>query len=184
MPLLAALIAVGGFLFGIYQFQAQQRALQDRALLEQKRSDATAELAQKRELQDRIRTDVDTLLQFFSDGHQTVSAAAFGLDELKANLKIKVELASGVPRGSVTQREITENLVGSVEDDCDLSRSRDAAFVVALIDRWPDYNTYLGEKQVKIRFMLDRYEGAVWLMANRESRAFAGLRYDPVANQY
>jgi len=178
-PLLSVIVGVIGFLFGVYQFQAAERAQQERALTEQRRSDATARLTQNLQLQSRIREDVELLLQFFNDDKQTLSGISFVFDTLETHLGVAAEAAQRDKRVLFTDRRtITSSLIRAVEDDCDLSRYRHAAFVTVLGGRWPDYGDFLKSHPEHLRYIADQYVDAAQELRRKSPEAFRRLGLD------
>lgn len=173
-PLLSIVIGAAAFVFGIYQFQMQQ----NRVLVEQKRAEATAALSQQLELQTRIRDDVETLLRFFSDSSQTVSAASFRIENLKANLTIAASIPPLTRRVQFSdKRVITTSLVNAVEDDCNLDVDRDAAFMHVLINTWPDYSDFLRSHPDHAAVIATRYTDAAYELAKKAPEEFASVTY-------
>src|ERR1043165_7548955 len=124
-PFTSVLIAVSAFLFGIYQFQTQQREQQNRLLAEQRNVATAVALERRIQLQRRIRDDVASLLQFFSDNTQTVGAATLQFEDLKTHLALAQSPGphiANVPL--IDTRTITTCLVRAVADDCHFDQYR------------------------------------------------------------
>lgn len=162
IPIVSVILAVGGFLFGIYQFQKQQETQQNQARIAQQKEQITRELDQRIKIQDQIRTDLEQLLRFTIDKEQTLSRIAFLIEDMKAYLSIEEAGIQQETNSLVTNRRtITKSLVRSVVDDCDFSQSRDAGFVFLLLTDWDDYKEYIKEYQDAVRFILTKYSQAL-----------------------
>lgn len=98
-PLVTVIVAVAGFLFGIYQFQTQQTK-------EQQKDRASRETDQIIILQNQIRADVNELLRFTGDQSQPVSRVLFLLEDLNYLLSYSVEI-----------RETSDFVVGKIYYD-------------------------------------------------------------------
>jgi len=184
-PLLSVVIAVAGFLFGIYQFQSQQEELQNRFLEEQQRSAAIEQRQQRLNIQADVRADAQELLRFFSDQKQTVAIAVFRLQ----NLKINIALGSSLPLAGASpslfdQAIITTSIVKAVVNDCDLNRPRDAAFVATLLTSWPDYSRYVSDDQVAAGYITEQYARAIEALAVKAPEAMMNVRDNPARNEY
>src|SRR2546423_244455 len=145
-PLLTILIAVGGFIFGIYQFQRLQQNQHTQIIAEQEKDRLTRETDQSIRIQTQLRSDIEQILQFTNDKQQTVSKVSFLLEDLKGYLEISADKPQSAPAAEKPRdkkRSITIILVKAVVDDCDFKQHRDVNFTKTLIDNWEDYRDYL-----------------------------------------
>lgn len=181
-PLLSIAIGVAGFAFGVYQFNAQQV----RILEEQRKADVTSTFGHKLQLQNRIRSDVETLLQFFNDSNQTLAAASFRLADLNTNLALSAQsTASDGQQLSLTDRRtITISFVRAIEDDCKLTSYRHAAFVRVLAARWPDYAEFLKDATGHARLIAEKYADAAYELQKLDPEPFAHVSYDSRAGLF
>ena len=178
IPLITVFVAVGGLLFGILRFTNEQ--LKDRTARE---GDRVVKV------QEQIRTDVEQLLRFTTDERKTVATSMFLLDDLEKLLEFPVgnQKISGIYPEQ--RREITKGLERLVEDDCNLVEERDAAFALALFDRWKDYGDYLKEDYSeaglpKVRFILFKYIRAFKTLRNKDPEFFKKFDYNPGSKTY
>jgi hypothetical protein len=161
-PLISVLIAVGGFLFGIYQFQKQQRIYQNQMINEQQKDRLTEEVSQKIKIQDQIRTDIEQLLQFTTDKNQTVSKALFLLEDLRTILKTDLPGESGRPDAFLAEkRQVTVTLIYMIQSDCDFDQQRDVQFALTVISEWSDYQQYLKENPNTLAYLLRKHTDAL-----------------------
>ena len=161
-PLISVIIAVGGFLFGIYQFQRQQQLQQERTIVEQRREQASKELDQKLRIQNQIRSDLEQLLQFVRDKQQTVSKAFFLLGDLKAYLSVaNAQVQPGEAVFLNNGKGVTASLVNSVIHDCDFNQFRDVTFDLILYENWDDYKEYFVENPYDAFYIADKYVNAM-----------------------
>ncbi|HKS24260.1 MAG TPA: hypothetical protein VJZ76_15780 [Thermoanaerobaculia bacterium] len=167
-PVLSVIIGVGGFLFGIYTFQAQQRV-----------RDNTARLEQELTIQNRLRADVDGLLQFFSDKTQTLSTASYRFYDLKALLAI---CAAANPPVPTHERDITVSLVRAISDDCDFTDYRHAQFAAMLVEEWPSYGTYLRANPDMLQQITSKYADAAGMLSLKAPDVVAKVKYRPREN--
>jgi hypothetical protein len=164
IPLLSAIIAVAGFLFGVYQFQSQQHV-----------RDATSRLEQELLLQNRIRTNVDALLQYVSSEKETLSSAAYRVNDLKTLVRIA---ASTTPPIRTDVDAITRSLVQEVAYDLDLKNPRHSAFVAMLVREWPNYTDQLRANPLVLRRILSKYIIAVRALFVKAPNIFANASCD------
>src|SRR2546421_5099987 len=75
IPLITVLVAVGGLLFGIYQFQSEQTAQQRLTIYEQKKDQAI-----------RIQNQIDRKSTRLNSSHDQISYAVFCLKKKKKTL--------------------------------------------------------------------------------------------------
>jgi hypothetical protein len=173
-PLVTVLVAIGGFLWGIYQFKAQQKEQQARTIVEQQRGLSVR-------IQDQIRTDLDQLLHFTNDKQQTVSRVLFLLEELKDLLHYPIsdtQRMSDIFPGQ--ERAVTQSLVGMIDNDCDFKKgARDVNFTSTVIDHWNCYSEYLEADPNQLEEFLSKYEDALRSLRDKAPKYFQSIHIDP-----
>jgi hypothetical protein len=187
-PLFSILITVGGFLFGIYQFQRLQQNQQTQIIAEQEKDRLTRERDQAIRIQNQTRSDIEQILQFTSDKQQTLSKLTFLLEDLKGYLEInedKSQIAASTDKSRDKKRNITITLVKAVVDDCDFKQHRDVNFAKTLIDHWEDYRDYLyKEDRVSLEYILYMYEDALLDMYHKIPSVTTGIRFFREESRY
>jgi hypothetical protein len=142
-PLLATFVTLVALVIGFWQFQRQQKSLQDKTTSERQHERAT-------QLQNQLRSDVNEILRFAQDKTQTISMVSFLLDDMK----ILIESASRLTDQESAQafigydRKVTKALVEQIVNDADLMKSpKDVIFTNTIARNWGDYQNYLREKE-------------------------------------
>jgi hypothetical protein len=177
-PVLSVLIAVFGFLFGIYQYQRQQKIQQTQILTEQEKDRLSKEREQRLRIQSQIRSDVDQILEFTNDPKETVSKVLFLLRDIKQNLEFD-NGESGSDRYKEAQRSITKTLAHAVEFDCNFGQQRDLDFTFTLEQNWDDYDVYFQEDEAlgSLEYIVDAYIAALSHMYPKDPAEVRSLRY-------
>lgn len=184
-PLISVLIAVGGFLFGIYQFQSQQKTQQTQTIEEQQKDRRNRAVDQRIRIQSQIRADLEQLLQFPRDRQQTISKAVFLLEDLKSQLRINVDEAQDNADATANnKRMITVSLVETVEDDCNFTEPRDVDFATIVVENWDDYEQYLKEEPEKLEFILGKYIEALEHIYSISPAVVRTAEYNPATRTY
>jgi hypothetical protein len=125
-PALTVLVAISGFVFGIYQFHNGQEKARE---IEQ--------AGQRIKIQDQIRSDLDQIVQFTTDKKQTVSRVSFLLLDLDNLLKPN----PGDPDSTAKDRKKIGDLLDQlICDDTDLAERRNVSFALTLVKQSNDYN--------------------------------------------
>ncbi|HWN09600.1 MAG TPA: hypothetical protein VNO50_10090 [Pyrinomonadaceae bacterium] len=158
LPLISVMIAIGGFLFGIYEFKKKSAEEQKQATAEQIKDRETRKADQTIRIQNQVRSDLEQLYQF-TKKDQTISQARFILADLKAYLDIDKDLDSKLQAKRI--RDITTNLMASVKEDCDFDRLRDVQFARTLLNEWEDSKPYLAEDKWMNEHILIKYRNAL-----------------------
>ncbi|MDX6288945.1 MAG: hypothetical protein QOH42_744 [Blastocatellia bacterium] len=128
-PALTVLVALSGFVFGIYQFHNGQEKARE-----------FEQAGQRIKIQDQIRSDLDQIVQFTADKKQTVSRVSFLLLDLDNLLKPN----PGDPDSTAKdRRKISDLLVQLMCDDTDLNERRNVSFALTLVKQWSDYGESL-----------------------------------------
>src|SRR3712207_907132 len=112
IPLVTAALAVGGFLFGIFQF-----------INEQQKERLAKEVEQGLKIDNQIRSNIEQILQFPSDKQQTISRTSFLLVDLQSllDLKSQLELRPDIPQTSTAEdrkNTVSYSFISSITDDC------------------------------------------------------------------
>lgn len=174
-PLLSVLIAVGGFLFGIYQFQKQRQIQQTQILIEQQKDRQTRERDQAIRIQNQIRSNVEQILLFTNDKQQTVAKVSFLLSDLKSYLEISA--VEDLPVDSEYRKEsITASFVKSVIDDCNFDEHRDVNYALTLLTYWEDYERYIRNTRA-LEYILYMYSEALQHIYYEDPSAIRSVRY-------
>jgi hypothetical protein len=176
-PLLSILIAVGGFLFGIYQFQRVQQVQQNQIIDEQQKDRLAREADQAIRVQNQIRSDVDQILLFPSDKQQTISKVSFLLEDLKSYLELSADkLQTGASKNN--KRSVSISLVNSVMNDCNFDQHRDVNYAYTLISNWEDYGQYLKEEDSNsLQYILNMYKQALRNVYDKDPSVIRSVRY-------
>jgi hypothetical protein len=186
IPLLTVLVAVGGFLFGIYQFQTQQKLQQDRAINEQQKDRLAKDREQSSRIQDQIHRDADQILQFTSNKEITISRVGFILSELKQLLDYPSEDQMIAKNLSDQKKEITKSIRRMIAYDCDFTNPRDVSFVRIIISDWDDYLKDLktNTSPTAITFILSRYLDGLDSLRRQNPKVIKAITYDTETNEY
>jgi hypothetical protein len=151
IPLISVVVAVGGFLFGIYQFRAQQE-----------KERVTKQVDQTIKIQSQIREDVEQLLKFTRDEEITVARVRFLLDDLQRTMNIPVHADTGQTAVSDEDKKtITSSLITLISDDCDFSKPRDVRMVNTVLNRWDYYKSYMKERDDVLAHFLSKYRQGI-----------------------
>lgn len=176
-PLLSVLIAVGGFLFGVYQFQRQQQIQQNQLVNEQQKERVTRDAEQSAKIQNQIRSDTDQILQFPKDQQQTISKVSFLLEDLRGYIM----LASQRKTSSAQQdmRPVSIVLVRSVVNDCNFDQQRDIDYADILAGQWSDFGQYLQEEDTaSLEAVLDKYTDALNVIYLRDRAIVRSVEFN------
>ncbi|PYS99852.1 MAG: hypothetical protein DMF63_10180 [Acidobacteria bacterium] len=176
IPLISVVIAVGGFLFGIYQYQKQDELAQKRILFEQQKDRETKESDQALRIQSQMRTDIEQLVQFTKDKQETAAKVRFLLTDLKTYLELEGNLKEHNFKTN-KKRDITSSLLKTISNDCDFSQPRDVIFVQTIMTDWEDYKQYLKEHPELNVYIFDKYISALITMYQTDPSVVRGIRY-------
>jgi hypothetical protein len=173
-PLLSVLIAVGGLLWGIYQYHQQQGEAQ-----------AHEEIGQRIQLEAQRRSDLDQIVRFPSNKTETLSRTKFLLKDLNTLLQLQersLKSSNDLNEGSV--REVSKILYDVVNDDCDLDTKRDADFAGAIVDSWDDYKKYIQENPALLSELISKHCDSLSNLHSRIPRYVGRITYDPSQRIY
>jgi hypothetical protein len=175
-PFLSVLIAVAGFLFGVYQFQRLQQVQQNQIINEQQNDRLAREAEQAIRVQNQIRSDVEQILQFPNDKEQTISKVSFLFEDLKSYLDLNPDKLQTI--SSNNKRSVSVTLVSSVMNDCDFDRHRDVNYANILISQWEDYGQYLKEEDSNsLQYILGQYQQALRNVYDKDPYFLRNVRY-------
>lgn len=180
-PLISVLIAVGGGLVGIYQFQRQQQIQQDQIISEQQKDRLTREAEQASKIQNQIRSNINEILQFPSDEQQTTSKVSFLIEDLKSYLNLSSD-KSPTSWGQNNMRRVTRVLVSSVVGDCDFDQPKAIQYARILAAQWEDYGRDLEEDTASLNFILSKYDSAAHTIYLKDPSMVRDFEYKPATN--
>lgn len=173
-PLLSVLIAVGGLLWGIYQYNQQQKETQ-----------AHEEVGQRIQIEGQLRSDLDQIVRFPSDKTETLSRTKFLLKDLNRLLQVNISsLTSGKNFNEGTPREVSKVLYDVVNDDCDFDKERDANFAVAVLGSWDDYRKYIQENPAILSELISKHCDALSKLHARIPKYVSQIKYDSSQGMY
>lgn len=181
-PLVGSLVTVIAILAGFWQFQRQQKSLQEKTLTEQLYTRANR-------LQDQLRSDVDKILSFSQDTTQTISIVSFLLDDMN----LVIEEGQTIPDEQLAQtfkkskRKVTEALVQQIVNDANFEkRPRDIIFASKIVENWQDYKEYLkeGVNLKKLRSILANYVNAMSGFRKSNPSYIEKVKYNEVSSIY
>lgn len=184
--LLSIVVAVSGFLFGIYQFQKQHQALQQQLIFEQEKHRVAVEREQEIKLQDQIRSDVEQLLQFTQDKQITTAKVSFLLSDLKSSIatKFRASQPAGDAAANTMIREVSAMLSTAVINECNFDERRDLQFLITVMAKWKDYEEYLKENPDQIEWLLDAFSESIEHIYNEEPSVIRTVFWDKSVDVY
>lgn len=175
LPLLTVLIAVSGFLFGIYQFRNQQQAHHDELMVQQQKDRAANEREQDIRIQNQINGDGQQLFRFVNDKQMTMSTVVFSLQDLDELCEF---LSHGdKDKAASVRRKISLALRETVWDECDFNSARDVQFNNNAITLWSDYLEYLKTESGNLPYLIGRYKHALAALYRSSPAFFRTLHY-------
>ncbi|HEX5832411.1 MAG TPA: hypothetical protein VFY34_01075 [Pyrinomonadaceae bacterium] len=178
--LLSIVIAVSGFLFGIYQFQKQQQALNQQLIFEQEKYRVALDREHQTKLQDQIRSDVEQLLQFSRDKELTISKVVFLLSDLETCISNKfsgLQEDTNSPTKNMV-REVSALLGTAVSNEGNFDEPRDVKFLNTLLNNWDDYEEYLKGDKDEIEYLLDKYAESIERIYHMDPSVVRTATYD------
>jgi len=173
-PLLTVAIAVGGFVFSLYQYRGQQReALKHESL------------DQRIKIQSQLRTDLDQLIQFPNSKDFTLAGAESLLGDIDGLLESKESIA-GIELGAVKsdRRRISRVLYDLANLDCNFNEQRGVDFSIVVFDSWNDYQEYLKSDPDLIWDSLLKYTDSLVQLHDTAPRYIGGIKYDRQKSDY
>lgn len=173
--LFSVIIAVGGFLFGIYQFQSQQSLQNQRLLDEQEKFRISQDREMAAKIQERMNSNIEKLLLFTQDEKITIAQATYLLIDLKTQIKLKAQgTAFPDATAQTLTREVSHMLIQAIEDDCNFEKYRDNKFVFMILDKWGDLEDYLKDYP-RTNYVLDNFADALYNFCKRDPSFFKNL---------
>ena len=162
-PALTVLVALSGFVFGIYQFHNGQEKARE---LEQ--------AGQQIKIQDQIRSDLDQIVQFPTDRKQTVSRVSFFLLDLDNLLKPNLADPDSTAKD---RRKIGDLLVQLISDDLDLTERRNVSFALTLVKQSNDYDEGLKAHPNMLMNILTNHCDAFESIYKKAPKYFGRFKY-------
>lgn len=164
LPAVTVLLALTGFLYGIFQAsKAEQKA----RIAEQ--------TSQKIKLQEQIRSDLDQIVRFPTDKNQTASRISFLLADLDKLFKTTLSDIEVVPKD---ERSKTSDILAQlISDDVDLNDRRNVDFAVTVLKRWDDYGAYLKSKPNLVMNILTNHCDALEEVYKKSPAYFGRFKY-------
>jgi len=165
LPAVTVLLALTGFLYGIYQ---SSKSEQKARIAEQ--------TIQKIRIQDQIRSDLDEIVRFPTDKKQTVSRISFLLTDLDKLINTKLGDVEAVPKEE--RRRASDVLAHLISDDTDLNERRNVDVAVAMLTFWDDYSAYLesNPKNLLMNILTNHYD-ALEELRKKAPGYFSRLKY-------
>lgn len=173
-PLLSVLIAVGGLLWGVYQYRQEQQKTQTHE-----------ETSQRIQIQAKMREDLDQIVRFPTNKAETLSRTKFLLKDLNTLLQLHADSIKD-SNGSTENsgREVSSILYDVANDDCDFDKQRDAEFALALLDSWDDYKNYVKETPNTASDLLAKYFDALAKLHTQIPRFVSNIKYNDDQSEY
>jgi hypothetical protein len=186
IPLLTALVAAAGFIWGVQKFQKEQATQQEQTIKEQQRDRTSRELEYRIRLHNQIRTDIDDVLRFTHDKDQTPSRVSFLLEDLSAIMATPInEKEKAADVFAQYKLSFTGNLVDLIAEDVDFMRSPQDVRVAALaLEKWDDYGSYLKGHLRRLNFLLYKYIRALRYLRDKNPLYFEEMKYDEKTDEY
>jgi hypothetical protein len=150
IPVLTALVTVGGFVFAVNKYasdRAEERATRD---------------AQQ------LRANMTELLQIPASPSQAVSRAVFLLADID-------RLTANTPE---RRRGITTVLAEMLAHDCDFDKRAHVRLDIAALENWEDYSKYLHDSPASHGFLFYKYFQALRHLHAQEPAYFKTIKYD------
>ena len=174
-PLISVMIAVGGFLFGVFQYYKEQEKAQ-----------ANEETDQRIKIQAQIHNDLDQILKFPKENGQGVSQISYLLEDIDQSIRIGVgdaEQRSGALQSE--QRKKTIILYEFVVGDCDFNKQKDVKVALSILDHWSDYADYVKADNKRLREILIKYADALFVLRKKHPCYVTQVRYaDDVGEEF
>jgi CRISPR/Cas system CMR-associated protein Cmr5 small subunit len=168
--LISAVIAVGGFLFGVYQFldgQSKSRLSQERELSEK--------------IENHLSSDIEKILLFTKDEKMSVAQMTYLFDDLKTYIKLKAKTAENPDEEDRRlTRAVSEKLLYAMQNDCNYENQKDALFLWAVLANWEDFAETLKENEPINVYILDRQRDALQTFYSKDSEVISTLTFDTV----
>jgi len=170
---IAALIAVAGFLWGVYQFHHQEVERENAANVQKLRENDIRERELTQHIDSQYRTELTQLLQFPTDEKLTIPFVTFLLTDL-TNL-----IENDLPEKDKAQRskqlgEMLYNMM--MQTDFDFSKDRTVEFDVAAMRYCPSYRAFLAsEPDSQANLMSNKYWAALDSVHTRDAKLIKSI---------
>jgi hypothetical protein len=178
IPIITALISIGGFILGIYIFNNQQQTERNDRLQELKTREQELK---SREMND-YRTGYEQLLLFSSNEKMTVArvlALKDDLDTLQANL---YQDAAAQER---EKKRVMGNICNLIARDFDFTQPRQVMFDIAALQNWREYQDGLlatlsadGTGETVNDSIIDKYLQVIRELEGKEPGLFKNVNVD------
>lgn len=172
LPLITAVLTVGGFLFGIYQF-----------INEQRKERLAKEVEQILKIDNQILLNIEQILQFPGDKQQTISKVSFLLEDLKSLLLLKSNLEFTADTSkTVTSQDrnsiVSYSFINSIKEDCNFDHYRDVSYAILLIAQWEDLGRSLSEENSgEVEYILGKFTEAQKNVYDKDPAIIRNIRY-------
>jgi hypothetical protein len=165
-PLISVLIAVGGFLFGVFQYYKEQEKAQQ-----------NEETDQRIKIQAQIHSDLDQILKFPKDNGQGVSQISYLLEDIDQSIRLAVGSEQRSEGLQTERRKKTITLYEFVAGDCDFNKQKDVKVALAILDHWSDYADYVKADNKRLREILIKYVDALFDLRKKHPCYVTRVRY-------
>jgi CRISPR/Cas system CMR-associated protein Cmr5 small subunit len=166
--LISVVIAVGGFLFGVYQFldgQEKNRLSQERELSEK--------------IENHLSSDIEKILLFTQNEKMSVAHMTYLFEDLRTYIKLKAKTTKN-PDEEIHEltRAISIKLLYAVQNDCNFENHKDVSFLWAILSNWEDFADALKENEGMNVAILDRQSDALDIFYSKDSNIVSTITYD------
>ena len=157
LPMVSALVAVGGLLLTANQFFTQQNKDRQERVEQQRIRDEA-----------QIRTDLTQLVSPTKD-HAAAAQIVFLLEDL----------ARIVERVPAERARITQTLLAFILQDADFDSINDIRLETATMQHWPEYGELLRQRRSDYEFLLYRYFQGLRHLHDLNPKYFESIEYNP-----
>lgn len=174
--LLTVIIAVGGFIFGIVQFTAQQEA----QLRERDREAKT-------KLQERFKNDLDKLLQFTRDEQIATAQVNLLLLDVQECIQSLAAFEHGDGSSTKTTERLNDEVTGMLAQSllyCDPTKKRHLDFAKILFENWDGLQVYFHDTPANRLYLMNKIEYALSKFSEKDPDGIRRLTYDKETNLY
>lgn len=172
--LISVVIAVGGFLFGVYQFldgQKKNRLSQERELSEK--------------IENHLSSDIEKILLFTQDEKMSVAHMTYLFEDLKTYITLKAKTTENPDREAYKlTRAVSDKLLYAVQNDCNFENHKDVSFLWAVLRNWEDFTDALKENKAMNAAILDKQTNALRIFYSKDSQIVSTITYDAVGRAF